>query len=149
MSKSFPDNSDGRGNGMPLWPAQSKKLELQSNEPQSFDSRTALFGQDTVETLKDMLLNGIILEKNCTTSVTKLPGVSCEDKINEVIPQHCKRQTHGCSSMCVLVLMGNRANPLYVHLPNLLSRSKKSLVKICLNLPKVTNEVKSGPRMWL
>ena len=48
VSKSFPDNSDGRGNGMPLWPAQSKKLELQSNEPQSFDSRTALFGQDTV-----------------------------------------------------------------------------------------------------
>ena len=36
-SKAFPDNSDGRGNEMPLYPAQSRKSELQSYRPQRFD----------------------------------------------------------------------------------------------------------------
>ena len=48
VSKSFPDNSDGRGIGMPLSPAQSRKPELQSNGPRSFDYRTVSFGQATV-----------------------------------------------------------------------------------------------------
>ena len=48
LSKFFPDKSDGRGNGMTLWPAQSKQPELQSNRPQNFDYRTVLFGQATV-----------------------------------------------------------------------------------------------------
>ena len=74
LSKSFPAKNDGRGNEMPMWPAQSRKLELQNNGPRSFDCRTVSFGQATVKTLKDMLLNVIVIE-NCSTSVMKSPGL--------------------------------------------------------------------------
>ena len=33
LSKSFPAKYDGRGNEMSLWTAQTRKLELQSNDP--------------------------------------------------------------------------------------------------------------------
>ena len=74
LRKSFPAKNDGRGNEMPLGPAQSRKPELQSNGLQTFDCRTVSFGQATVKTLKDMLLNVIVLE-NCSTSVMKSPGL--------------------------------------------------------------------------
>ena len=64
LSKSFPAKNDGRGNGMYFWPAQSRNPELQSNGIRSFDWRTVLFGQAIVKTLKEMLLNVIVIEKN-------------------------------------------------------------------------------------
>ena len=74
LSKSFPAKNDGRGNEIPMWPTQSRKPELQSNGPQSFDWRTVSFGQATVKTLKDMILNVIVIE-NCSTSVMKSLGL--------------------------------------------------------------------------
>ena len=73
VSKSFPDNSDGRDNRMPLWPA-SRKPDLQGIGSRSFDCRTVSSGQATVYTLKDMFLNVIVIEKNCSTPVMKSPG---------------------------------------------------------------------------
>ena len=74
LSKSFPDNNDGRDNRMPLWPAQSRKPDLQGIGSRSFDCRTVSSGQATVYTLKDMFLNVIVIEKNCSTPVMKSPG---------------------------------------------------------------------------
>ena len=111
LSKSFPAINDSRGNEISLWPAQSRNPELQSNGPRSYDCRIVSFGQATVKTLKDMLLNVIVIEKNCSTSVMKSPGlwgnmalvsslwVSCEGKIHKIIPQQCNRQTCGYSIM--------------------------------------------------
>ena len=111
LSKSFPARNDGRGNEMPLWPAQSKKPELQSNKPWSFNCTAVSFGQATVKTLNDMLLNVTVIQKNCSTSVMKSHGlwgnmtlvsslkVSFEGKTNEVIPHQCNRQVHDCSTV--------------------------------------------------
>ena len=74
LRKSFPAKNDGRGNEMPLGLAQSRTPELQSNGLQTFDCRTVSFGQATVKTPKDMLLNVIVIE-NCSTSVMKSPGL--------------------------------------------------------------------------
>ena len=74
LSKSFPAKNNGRGNEMPLWPAHMRKPELQSNEPWSFDCGTVSFGQATVKTPKDMLLNVIVTE-NCSTLVVRSPGL--------------------------------------------------------------------------
>ena len=68
LSKSFPAKNAS------LWSAQSRKPELQSNGPRSFDCGTVSIGQANVKTLKDMLLNMIVIAKNCSTSV-KSPGL--------------------------------------------------------------------------
>ena len=62
LSKSLPAKNNGRGNKTPMWPAQSREPKLQSNGPRSFHYRTVSFGQVTVKTLKDMILNVIVIE---------------------------------------------------------------------------------------
>ena len=54
------------------------KLESKSYKAMGYKASIAelsRFGQATVKTLKDMLLNVIVIEKNCCTSVTKSPGL--------------------------------------------------------------------------
>ena len=92
--------NDDRGNEISLWPNHSRKPGLQSNLPQSFDRRTVSFGQATVKTLKDTFLNVIVIEKNCSTSVMKSPGLwglpwGQNQRSNPATVQ----QTRGCYTM--------------------------------------------------
>ena len=75
LRKSFPVKNDDRDNEIPLRPVQSRKPELQSNGPQSFDCRAVSFSPATVKTIKEILLNVIIIEKNFPTSLMMSPGL--------------------------------------------------------------------------
>ena len=51
-----------------------KVEERQSYKATDHKASTAVsFGQTTLKTLKDMLLNVVVIEKNCTTPVMKSP----------------------------------------------------------------------------
>ena len=70
MNKPFPDNSDGRGIGMPLRPAQSRKPELQAMKQQA---------------MKLQLQNCLVWSGHCVS--TKGHALECDYLQRRVVPR--------------------------------------------------------------